>query len=79
MQAGSGQEKGVVNLALTFMRYSGQTLFILETDQRSSGIDSNRAGIKPNADGSYTIFVGPKAPKGWENNWTRLSPARAST
>lgn len=25
--------------------------------------------MKKNADGSVTIFVGPKAPKGYENNW----------
>ena len=33
---------------------------------------SNRhaaAKMKKNTDGSVTLFVGPKAPKGYENNW----------
>ena len=25
--------------------------------------------MKLNADGSVTLYVGPKAPKGYENNW----------
>lgn len=61
----------------SFMLYSGQTRSILETDQRSGGIDSNRPGIKANADGSYTVYVGPEAPKGWENNWAQTIPGKS--
>lgn len=61
----------------SFMLYSGQTRSILETDQRSGGIDSNRPGIKANADGSYTIYVGPEAPKGLENNWAQTIPGKS--
>ncbi|MDP2495291.1 DUF1254 domain-containing protein [Shimia thalassica] len=61
----------------SFMLYSGQTRSILETDQKSGGIDSNRPGIKANEDGSYTIYVGPKAPEGWENNWAQTMPGKS--
>ncbi|KAA1189447.1 DUF1254 domain-containing protein [Pseudohalioglobus sediminis] len=61
----------------SFMLYSGQTRSILETDQKSGGIDSNRPGIKPNADGSFTIYVGPEAPRGWENNWAQTMPGKS--
>lgn len=61
----------------SFMLYSGQTRSILETDQKSGGIDSNREGIKSNDDGSYTIYVGPEAPAGWENNWAQTMPGQS--
>lgn len=61
----------------SFMLYSGQTRSILETDQQSGGIDSNREGIKANDDGSYTIYFGPEAPEGWENNWAQTAPGRS--
>ncbi|CUJ99525.1 Outer membrane porin F precursor [Ruegeria denitrificans] len=62
---------------VSFMLYSGQTRSILETDQQAGGIDSNREGIKPNEDGSYTIYFGPEAPEGWENNWAETAPGRS--
>ncbi|MGR3677417.1 MAG: DUF1214 domain-containing protein [Paracoccaceae bacterium] len=61
----------------SFMLYSGQTRSILETDQQSGGIDSNRDGIRQNDDGSYTVYVGPKAPEGWENNWAQTMPGKS--
>ncbi|WP_406645688.1 DUF1214 domain-containing protein [Aliisedimentitalea scapharcae] len=61
----------------SFMLYSGQTRSILETDQKSGGIDSNREGIKANDDGSYTVYFGPKAPEGRENNWAQTAPGRS--
>jgi len=61
----------------SFMLYSGQTRSILETDQRSGGIDSKRPGIKANADGSYTIYVGPEAPEGREKNWAQTIPGKS--
>ncbi|MDO6505201.1 DUF1214 domain-containing protein [Shimia thalassica] len=61
----------------SFMLYSGQTRSILETDQKSGGIDSNREGIKANEDGSYTVYFGPEAPEGWENNWAQTAPGRS--
>jgi hypothetical protein len=58
----------------SFMVYSGQHRAILETDQRSGGVDSNSPDIKPNKDGSHTVWFGPKAPKGKEGNWVQTNP-----
>lgn len=61
----------------SFMLYSGQTRSILETDQRSGGIDSNKDGIVANADGGFTIYFGPEAPEGFENNWAQTMPGKS--
>ncbi|MEQ9696024.1 DUF1254 domain-containing protein [Shimia sp. SDUM112013] len=61
----------------SFMLYSGQTRSILETDQRSGGIDSKRDGIVANEDGGYTIYFGPKAPTGKEANWAQTMPGQS--
>ncbi|MEV8468914.1 DUF1254 domain-containing protein [Fluviibacterium sp. DFM31] len=61
----------------SFMLYSGQTRSILETDQKSGGIDSNREGIAANEDGSYTIWFGPDAPEGQEANWAQTVPGKS--
>ena len=53
----------------SFMVYSPQHRSMLETDQKSAGLDSNSPSVKPNNDGSYTIWFGPEAPKGHEGNW----------
>ena len=61
----------------SFMMYSGQTRSILETDMKSGGIDSNKPGIRANDDGGFTVFVGPEAPGGWENNWIQTIPGKS--
>ena len=58
-----------VNNFWSFMVYSGQHRSMLETDQKLAGLDSTMASVKPNNDKSYTIWFGPKAPKGHEGNW----------
>jgi|HubBroStandDraft_2_1064218.scaffolds.fasta_scaffold47117_3 hypothetical protein len=60
----------------SFMVYSDQTRSILETDQKLAGLDSNQKGIKKNADGSVTVWFGPKAPAGQENNWVQTMPGK---
>lgn len=57
--------------------YSGQHRSMLETDQKLAGLDSTLADLKPNADGSYTIWFGPKAPAGQEGNWIQTSPGKS--
>jgi hypothetical protein len=49
---------------------------VLETDQKSGGLDSNNSSVKPNADGSYTMWFGPTAPKGHEGNWIQTMPGK---
>ncbi len=60
----------------SFMVYDGQTRSMLETDQKTAGLDSNQKGIQKNADGSVTIWFAPKAPAGHESNWVQTVPGK---
>ena len=61
----------------SFTVYSGQTRCMLETDQRTAGLDSLSEDLKANSDGSYTVWFGPKAPKGHEGNWIQTMPSKS--
>ncbi|MGB0937571.1 MAG: DUF1254 domain-containing protein [Colwellia sp.] len=58
----------------SFMVYDNQTRSILETDQKTGGVDSKLKGMKKAEDGSVTIYFGPKAPEGQEKNWVQTMP-----
>lgn len=60
----------------SFVVYSTQHRGLLETDQRTAGVDSNSPDLKPNVDGSYTVYFGPKAPAGKEGNWVQTMPGK---
>ena len=60
----------------SFMVYDNHTRSILETDQKTGGVDSKLAGMKVAEDGSVTIYFGPKAPKGQEKNWVQTMPSK---
>jgi len=66
-----------VNNFWSFMVYSGQHRSMLETDQKLAGLDSNNSTVKPNADGSYTMWFGPKAPVDREGNWIQTMPGKS--
>jgi hypothetical protein len=59
----------------SFTLYDNQTRSMLQTDQRLPGVDS-LGKVKANADGSYDVYFGPKAPKGMENNWVQTVPGK---
>ena len=59
----------------SFTLYDNQTRSMLQTDQRFPAVDSI-GDVKPNSDGSYDIYFGPKAPKGMENNWIQTVPGK---
>jgi hypothetical protein len=61
----------------SFMVYSGQHRSILETDQKLGGLDSLNPNVKPNEDGSYTVWFGPNAPEGHEGNWVQTMPGKS--
>ncbi len=61
----------------SFTVYDAQTRSMLETDQKAAGIDSNSKDIKANADGSYTVWFGPDAPKEHEGNWVQTRPGKS--
>lgn len=51
--------------------HDNQTRSMLETNQKLAGVDSNQPSVKTNADGSVTIWFGPKAPVGQEGKLGR--------
>jgi hypothetical protein len=58
----------------SFMVYDVQTRSILETDQKTGGVDSKLNGMNTAEDGSVTIYFSPKAPEGQEKNWVQTMP-----
>lgn len=60
----------------SFTIYDNQTRSTLQTDNPFPGIDSNKDGLAQNEDGSYDIYIGPKAPAGKENNWIQTIPGK---
>lgn len=60
----------------SFTLYDNQTRSMLQTDERFPGLDSKSAGLRQNNDGSYDVYVGPKAPQGWEKNWIQADPGK---
>lgn len=61
----------------SFMVYSGQHRSMLETDQKTAGVDSLSKNLKPNADGSYTVWFGPTPPEGKEGNWVQTVKSKS--
>jgi hypothetical protein len=60
----------------SFMIYDNQTRSMLETDQKSAGLDGLNKGLRINEDGTTTIHFSAKAPKGWESNWVQTNPEK---
>ncbi|WP_394241065.1 DUF1254 domain-containing protein [Vibrio astriarenae] len=60
----------------SFMVYDNQTRSMLETDQKSAGVDGLGENIRKNDDGSVTIHFAPEAPEGWEGNWVQTMPGK---
>ena len=60
----------------SFTVYDNQTRSMLETDQKTAGLDSNNPAVKANPDGSTTVYFGPKAPPGKEGNWVQTVPGK---
>ncbi len=57
--------------------YDTQTRSMLQTNQKYPSIDTNSKGVKANPDGSLTVYFGPMAPKGQENNWIETVPGKS--
>ena len=56
--------------------YDVNTRSLIENEQRRAD-RSSREDIKKNADGSVDLYVGPKAPAGFEKNWIPSVPGKA--
>ena len=57
--------------------YDSQTRSQLQTEQPFPTVGSHTDDFKKNADGSYDVYLGPKAPKGMENNWLQTIPGKS--
>ncbi|WP_455289376.1 DUF1214 domain-containing protein [Cupriavidus necator] len=57
----------------SFSVYDNQTRAQLATDQKLAGIDSTLPDMKKNADGSVTVWFGPKPPAGMDGNWVQTT------
>ena len=57
--------------------YDTQTRSQLQTGQRFPTVGSQSKGIEKNADGSYELYFGPKAPAGKEGNWLATVPGKS--
>lgn len=60
----------------SFMVYSTQHRSMLETSQKFAGLDNMNPDVKPDKDGSYTLWFGPEAPEGKEGNWVQTIPGK---
>jgi hypothetical protein len=61
----------------SFMVYDSQTRSMLQTDSRFPGIDSKRKDLQANADGSVTLYFGPRAPEEKASNWVQTLPKKS--
>ena len=57
--------------------YDPQTRSMLQSNQKYPTVGGNTEGLKQDDDGSYTIYFGPEAPKGYENNWIETIPGKS--
>ncbi|MBM3103711.1 DUF1254 domain-containing protein [Pseudomonas sp. V1] len=60
--------------SMTVYDVNSRTLIDNEKQQADR---SSRMDLKKNDDGSIDLYVGPKAPDGWESNWVQSVPGRA--
>jgi hypothetical protein len=56
--------------------YDSETRTIIDTGQRRGAVRTMFEKSKQNADGSFDIYFGPKAPKGKENQWVKTIPGK---
>jgi hypothetical protein len=57
--------------------YDTQTRSLLQTKNPYPTLGSQTKGFQENADGSYDVYFGPKAPKGKESNWLETIPGKS--
>jgi hypothetical protein len=56
--------------------YDPQTRSLLQTENLQPALSSRAGKLKANADGSYDLWFGPKAPTLKEDNWVRTVPGK---
>ncbi len=56
--------------------YDNQTRSMLQSEQQFPTVGSNDEDLRVNEDGSYSVYFGPEAPEGFENNWIQTVPGK---
>lgn len=56
--------------------YDNLSRSMVQTDTQRAGIDSKKAGLQQNTDGSVDVFFGPTPPAGKESNWIKTLPGK---
>ena len=56
--------------------YDAQTRSLLQTENLQPTLSSRTGKLKSNADGSYDLWFGPKAPTQKEDNWLQTVPGK---
>jgi hypothetical protein len=54
--------------------YDEKNRQMLVNETKRTDVSSRNPAVVKNADGSTDVFVGPTAPKGFENNWVQTKP-----
>jgi hypothetical protein len=57
--------------------YEVDTRSLIQNQQQIADRSSRQPDLTKNADGSVDLYVGPTAPKRFENNWIPSMPGRA--
>ncbi len=57
--------------------YDPQTRSMLQNSQKFPTVGGQTEGIRQNDDESVTLYFGPKAPEGYENNWLETIPGKS--
>jgi len=57
--------------------YDTQTRSMLQSAQQFPTVGSNDDDLRMNDDGSYSVYFGPEAPEGFENNWVQTVPGKS--
>lgn len=68
--------RAITNPSKSSIVYSTRHRSLLETDQRSASVDSSSPDVKQNADGTYTVYFGPKLPPEKDGNWVQTMPGK---
>ncbi|MBX3020270.1 MAG: DUF1254 domain-containing protein [Bdellovibrionales bacterium] len=56
--------------------YDSHTRSQVQTDQNKAALSSHLQELKPNADGSLTLYFGPEAPKENQGQWIKTNPGK---
>jgi hypothetical protein len=57
--------------------YDPQTRSMLQNSQQYPNVGDQTEGIRQNDDWSFTVYFGPEAPEGYENNWIETIPGKS--